>query len=262
MVADPATVDDRKRVGLALSGGVARAPVHVGVLSVLEREGIPIDCLAGTSAGAIVGAAYCAGLPIEEIRALTAHLGWRSVASLTWPHLGLISFAKMERLIEEVVGPFDIRDLSIPFACVATDLDTGERVVLREGRLAAAVRASCSVPGVVSPVRLDGRWLCDGGISDNLPVDAARQLGADNVIGVDLLVQGSWRQRGPLGPGMFALETMVRHAGCGPTSADCLIAPDLADQTYFRFSKSEEFIAIGEAAAERALPNIRDAISP
>lgn len=251
---------ERKRIGLALSGGIARASVHIGVLSVLERAGIPIDCVAGTSAGSIIGAAYCAGLPMPLIRRLATTTSWRAVAKLVWPRRGLVSFAKLEALIEEQLGVLDIRDLSIPFAPVATDMLTGERVIFRNGSLATAVRASCSVPGFVTPVEIDGRLYCDGGVTDNLPVDAARALGADYVIGVDLFVPSFGGKWGPLGIGLAAMENLIRRAGGGLAEADCLIVPDLAGKSYFRFSQSEEFISLGETAAEHMLPVIRDAL--
>lgn len=244
------------KVGLALSGGVARGPVHVGVLTVLEREGIPIDYVAGVSAGSLVGSAYCAGLEIPELRDLAAQTGWRDVVTLTWPRQGFVSFAKMETFLEEILGELDIRDLAIPFAAVATDMRRGEQVILREGRLATAVRASCSVPGFITPVELDGMLLADGGVSDNLPVDAVREMGADYVIGVDLFVPNAPKW-GPLGMGAIAIETLVRQSGGGYKDADCLIVPDLSGRTYLRFSKSEEYVAIGEAAAAAAIPTIK-----
>lgn len=249
----------RFKVGLALSGGVARGPVHVGVLSVLDREGIPIDCVAGVSAGSIVGAAYCAGLPMKEMRDLASRWGWRHVASPTWPRYGLLSFGKMEHLIVDLLGDLDIRDLAIPYATVVTDLDKGEQVVLREGRLATAVRASCSVPGFVTPVQLDGHWYCDGGVADNLPVDAVRQMGADFVIGVDLFVPHYSRRLGPFGAGSAAIQTLVRQAGGGFKDADCLIQPDISGHSYLDFSrkKSEQYIALGAAAAQKAIPALK-----
>lgn len=247
----------RVKVGLALSGGVARGPVHVGVLTVLAREGIPIDCVAGSSAGSLVGSAYCAGLSIKDIRYLATHAGWRNVVTPTWPRRGLVSFARMEPFIEEVIGipNLDIRDLAVPFAAVATDVERGERVILREGRLATAVRASCSVPGLVTPVEINGRLLVDGGVSDNIPVDAVRMMGAKYVIAVDLFVPGLHRF-GPLGMGATALETLVRQAGGGYRGADCLIVPELSGRSYLRFSNAAEYIALGEAAARKMLPVI------
>ncbi len=243
-----------------MSGGVARGPVHVGVLNVLERAGVPIDCVAGASAGAIVGAAYCAGLQLSQLRDLALQANWRTFSRPVWPRRGLVSFSGMEPWIESRLGVLDVRDLAIPFAPVATDLGTGERVILRRGRLASAVHASCAVPGVVEPVEFDGRLLGDGGVSDNLPVDAARLLGADFVIGVDLFVPGYLKGWGPLAAGAFALETLVRNAGQGRSQADHLITPALSGQTYFRFSKCQELIGLGEAAAEQALPHIRQAL--
>ncbi len=246
----------RFKVGLALSGGVARGPVHIGVLTVLERAGIPIDFVAGVSAGSIIGSAYCAGIEVDQLREISLKTGWREVASLAWSRQGLMSFAKMEPFIEQMVGELDIRDLSIPFATVATDVCKAERVILREGRLATAVRASCSVPGFITPVEMNGRLLCDGGVSDNLPVDAVRQMGADYVIGVDLFVPGQPRW-GLIGMGAIAFQTLVRQAGGGYKDADCLIVPDLSGRTYLHFSRAEEYIALGEAAAETILPKLK-----
>ncbi|RMG91916.1 MAG: hypothetical protein D6706_17655 [Chloroflexi bacterium] len=244
------------QIGLALGGGVARGPAHVGVLSVLEEAGIPIHCVAGTSAGSIVGAAYCAGLTVSQMQELAQNTGWRDVARLAWPKRGFVSFAKMEPWLEGWLGKLDIRDLAIPFAAVVTDLESGEPVVLRAGRLATAVRASCSVPGVVTPVRINGRLYCDGGVSDNLPVSAVRELGADYVIGVDLFAPSGRLRWGPFGLGATALELLVRHAGGGVRQADCLIVPDISEFSYFRFSQSRQFIELGAQAARQALPKI------
>lgn len=253
----------RPKVGLALSGGVARGPVHVGVLTVLEREGIPIDYIAGTSAGSIVGGAYCAGLEIPQLRKLAVDSGWRTMAGLARSRHGLVSFYKMEQMLLDLVGDLDIRDLAIPFTAVVTDMTRGCPVFLRYGRLAAAVRASCSVPGVVTPVEIDGHLYCDGGVTDNLPVDAVRAMGADYVIGVDLFVP-IYRQRlGVIGAAAAAIELLIRNAGGGMAQADCLIEPAIAGHNYFNFSryKSEQYIALGEAAATSMVPAIKAAVA-
>ncbi len=235
---------------------MARGSAHIGVLSVLEEAGVPIDCVAGTSAGSIVGAVYCAGLDLFTMRELASQSGWSHFAMPVWPKRGLVSFARMEPWIERYVGELDIRDLPIPFAAVATDVYTGEAVALREGRLATAVRTSSSVPGVITPVEIDGRLLCDGGISDNVPVAAARELGADYVIGVDLFAPEYTGKWGPVGIGLSAVETLIRHSGGGVSEADCLIVPPIDDHSFLSFSKSATFVALGEMAARQKLPQI------
>jgi len=249
------------RVGLALGGGVARGLAHIGVLSVLEEAGVPIDCIAGTSMGAIIGSAYCAGLSVSELRDIAARTGWWSVSRPIPSAGGLVTFARMERWIEDNIGEFDVRDLAIPFAAVASDLISGERVVLWRGRLCSAVRASCSVPGFAPPVELDGRMLVDGGITDNIPADVARMLGADYVIGVDVFMPAMRRHLGPLGQGIAAIETLVRHAGQGSNECDCLIVPPMEGRSYFRFASHKELIALGEEATRRRLPIILEALA-
>ncbi|MCB9420841.1 MAG: patatin-like phospholipase family protein [Ardenticatenaceae bacterium] len=246
----------RKKIGLALGGGVARGPAHIGVLSVLEEAHIPIHCVSGTSAGSVIGAVYCAGLELTQMRHLARQMTWQQIANPIWPHQGLVSFKRMEPWIESYLGPLNLEDLPVPMAAVATDVYTGDPVILREGRLATAVRASSSVPGVVEPVEINGRLLCDGGISANVPVEAARQLGADYVIGVDLFAPEYDERGGPLGVGFSAIETLIRNSGGGVKEADCLIVPAIDDHSYLRFAQGDVYIALGEAAARQKLPQI------
>ena len=253
--------DYMTKIGLALSGGGARGTVHVGVLAVLLEAGIPIDLVAGTSVGSLVGAAYCAGMSIEQLQSMALTTSWKDLSRPTLSRHGLISFARMETWIQQIVGDVDIRDLAIPFAAVTADLERGEKVVLREGSVARAVQASCSVPGLVTPVEVNGRYLSDGGILDNLPVDVARDMGADYVIGVDIFVPSDYRRMGALGRGLQSIETMVRHSGGRVEEADCLIVPDISGHAYHRFSKTQEFIEQGAAATRKALPAIQAALA-
>lgn len=250
----------RLKAGLALGGGVARGIAHIGVLSELERAGVPIDCIAGTSIGALIGASYCAGLTTDDLRDIAARTGWRQISRPFLSGSGFVTFKYLEQWFEETVGEFDVRDLAIPFAAVASDIISGERVVLDSGRLCTAVRASCSVPGFVPPVELDGRLLADGGITDNIPADVARLLGADYVIGVDIFVPALRPRLGPLSQGIAAIETLVRHAGRGSNECDCLIVPEMEGLSYFKFSDYKRLIALGEDATRRALPSILDAL--
>jgi NTE family protein len=229
----------------------------VGVLQALCDAEIAIDCIAGCSAGSILGALYCAGLPMEQIRSYVPFISWRRIAELSPSDQGILTFGKLERLMIMLLGDIQFRDLTLPFAVVAMDAITGERLIIRQGRVAPAVRASCSIPGIVTPVEVDGRLLSDGGVVDNLPVDGAQALGADFVIGVDVFEPHYRRSRGPLGKGLTAIETMVRNAGGGVQRADFLIAPKTAGQTYARFSHYRDLISLGEQAAREEIPLLK-----
>ncbi len=250
----------RKRVGLALSGAVARGSAHIGVLRVLERAGVPIDVIAGTSAGSLAGALYCAGITPDQMEARLAHLGWSQIVSLVFPRRGFISFKKLERWLIAEIGDLTFAELQRPLAAVATDLEKGEPVILCKGPVARAVHASSAVPGFVEPVEIEGRLLSDGGVTANLPVAAARVLGADYVIGVDLFAHHIRKGLGPLGYGFAAVEALVRNSGGGAQSADCLITPEMAGSHYLNFGPYKQSIAKGEAAALAALPAIRAAL--
>jgi NTE family protein len=250
----------RKRVGLALSGGAARGAAHLGVLKVLQREKIPIDVVAGVSAGAVGGALYCAGVPTEDMERALKDFAWHHIISLTLPIHGLVSFERLEKYLIKWIGDVWFSDLKIPFAVGVTDLLTGRPIHFTSGRVAPLVRASCSVPGLVVPLEYGQYWLVDGGVARNLPAQAARELGADVVIGVDLFKPYVRKYFGPLGIASTALEILVRHSGGGLVGADVVISPALDNKTYSRFSRYEEMIELGEIAAEAMMPVIRAAL--
>ena len=178
------------KIGLALASGGTRGSAHVGVLKVLEREGIEISAIAGTSIGGVVGGAYAAGASVERIEQewLKTDLP-RVVRSFlpTFPRAGLSSVNEFRKELRRLLGNVRIEELPIPFAAVATDIDTGEAVVIHEGVLYEALRASASISGIFHPVRWNGRLLVDGGLVEPLPVRACRALGAELVIGVDII---------------------------------------------------------------------------
>lgn len=246
-----------KRIGLALSGGAARGAAHLGVLRVLEREKIPIDFVAGVSAGSIVGALYCAGISLDDMADAMKDFSWRKIAALTFPVHGILSFQKLEDYLIKWIGDVSFNELKVPFAVGTTDLITGRPVHFETGRVAPLVRASCSIPGLVVPMQYGEYWLCDGGVSCNLPSQAARALGADVVIGVDLVKPYVRRNFGTLGIASTALEILVRHSGGGLEGADVVIAPALDNKTYSRFSRYLEMIDLGAQAAEAVLPVLR-----
>ncbi len=184
-----------KRVGLVLGGGGARGWAHIGVLHKLREYGISLHCIVGTSAGAIVAAAFAAGR-LDQLEETARNLDWKKAARLfveVGPlRSGLLTGRPIERLLEDILECETIEALQCPFAAVATDLHSREEVVLDHGRLVPALRASCSLPGIFTPVKMNNRFLVDGGLVNPLPVSVARALGADFTIAVDVnLKEGS-----------------------------------------------------------------------
>ncbi len=250
----------RKTVGIALGGGVVRGFAHLGVLSALIEAGIPIDFIAGTSAGSVVGASFCAGKSISEIKDFSESLHWWSIGSLVWPRRGFISFMKLERRLADWLGDPTFADLKLPFAAVAADMENGEPVVLHQGRVAPAVRASSSVPGLIVPAVIDGRMLGDGSLVDTVPANVVRKMGAEYVIGVDIFSSAIHPRLGPFGMGYTAVEILIQRAGGGIESADCLIRPNLGGKTYINFSTRLEFFELGREAALAKLDQIRESV--
>jgi NTE family protein len=234
---------------------------HVGVIRVLEREGIPIDCLAGTSAGALVGAVYAAGIRGHELLEMALQLRWRDIARPVWPRQGLLSFAPLESYLIQTVGDLTFAELDRPYAAVTADLATGQQVILKEGRLAPAVRASCSVPGLVTPVEINGRPLIDGGVVNNLPISVVRDLGADVVIAVGLGNPPGEIPRGPLRIAVAALDYLLIYAADDPATADVhLPIPVWGLASLVRTSRRHRLVSLGQQAAETALSTIRAAL--
>ena len=257
----PSQPAGRKRVGLALGGGGARGFAHVGVIRLLEQEGIPIDCIAGTSAGSLVGAAYAAGIRSQELLDLALNFHWRDIAWLAWSPRGLVSFERLERWLIDALGDLTFADLSMPYAAMAADMATGELVVLKTGRLARAVRVSCSAPGFVIPVEIDGRLLSDGGVLNNLPISIVREMGADVVISVGLGAPSGRYPRNALQMGVAGLDYLLMRAGDDPATADVhLPIPIWGLTSLISTTRRRRFIALGQQVAERALPAIRAAL--
>ena len=251
---------DAKTLGVALGGGLVRGMAHVGAMAALAEAGIPIDFVAGSSAGAVMGAFFCAGISLAEVEYIASKMRWRDLARPVWPKDGLVTFAPLEQLMRDLLGDIAFADLDIPFAAVATDLETGKPVALREGRLAPAVRASASVPGLVTPRRIGSLLLGDGALSNNLPVSTVREMGADLVVAVDIFEPSFSRGWGALGRGLTAVEILIDRAGGGVESADFLIRPALAGATYLRFSRWPALMRLGREAAQAEIPAIKAAL--
>lgn len=250
------------KIGLALSGGGARGFAHIGALKVLAAHNVSVDLIAGTSAGSIIGGALAAGMSISEVEKMAAAARWRDLARPSLPLVGLLSNEPMDGFLRRhfPVGRFE--DLKIPFTAVAFDLGTNTPVLLSErGDLITAIRSSCAVPGIFSPVRDEQRrMLIDGGVVSPLPVETVRAMGADVVIAIDLISCGAtFRTSSKTGFGVLiqgALALLKVVSTAEQRAADIVIEPAIAHLRPDQIGKREEFIALGEAAAREKIDGI------
>jgi NTE family protein len=250
----------RPRLGLALGGGAVRGAAHVGVLAVLEREGIQPDVVAGVSAGAIVGAGIAAGVSAADLLESFRGASWFQIAIPAWrSRLSMLDSAPLGALIEKVTSATDFKDLRLPFAVVACDLLTGDRVVIDAGPLREAVVASSAVPGIFEPVRRGGRLLVDGGLVGNIPVRAARDLGADYVLGVDImpLAVDAAEPKEMRDVILLSWEIVQHQCDGGPHQSDLLVTPTVGAIPPWDFSRVDDAYAAGVAAMEAVLPQLR-----
>lgn len=246
-----------KKLGIALSGGAVRGGAHIGVLKVLIEAGLEPRYVAGSSVGAIVGGAYAAGRDMDDLERLFATLDWFSLVRPTLKlRRSLADTRKLGRFLRAQLELTTFEALRIPFTAVACDLNSGESVALTRGDVVQAIRASTALPGLFPPEQIGGRTLVDGGIVENLPVGAARGLGAGYVVAVDLL---------PMGPrtkgfnNLFeiwqrSMYLLIRGNHPRRRTADYTITPDIADFSFTDFREVSELVRRGEEAARAALP--------
>jgi NTE family protein len=259
----------KRKIGLALGGGAARGLAHIGVLEVLEKEGIPVDMIAGTSAGAAIGALYAQGKPASQIKELALKIGWMqflSLVDLALPRSGFVEGTKIKNLLKSIIGDIDFNDLSIPLACIATDIRSGQEVVINNGSVLEGVRASISIPVIFTAVKWQDRYLVDGGLVNPVPVRTVREMGADFIIAVN--VMSDMGDKTPPAkkakqPGMFHVllqsiyittYSMVRSSLEG---ADIVIEPQLTQIGYGDFHRIRDCIAQGELAAKDSVSEIK-----
>jgi NTE family protein len=296
-------VAGRPRIGLVLSGGGARGAAHIGVIRALEQMHVPIDAVAGTSMGAVVGGLYAAGLSGDEIAGVFRSLDWQDLLRDRAPRkdlvyrrkqddrsflatgglgiraddglvlpLGLVQGQKITQVLRNAtMSVADVQDfdkLPTPFRGLATDLESGEPVVLRSGDLATVLRASMSAPGVFAPVEIDGRLLVDGGLVDNLPVDLAREMGVDVVIAVDVSFPLARRSglQSPLDVTNQMIAIMVRRGTEASRATlkpgDVLVEPELGRMTSIDFTKMPQVLIAGEKAAQKQQPRLAELALP
>ena len=258
----------RPKIGLALSGGAARGIAHIGVLGEFVANNIPIDFVAGTSAGSIVGGAYAAGLTMQELESISRSLRWRDIGRVTLSKLGIQSNLRLEEMLRARFPVTKFEDMKIPFAAVATDLHSGNPVVMSgTGDLPFAIRASCTLPGLYVPVVDEqGRHLVDGGLVANIPAAEVRALGAEIVVAVDVNFEGARF----LGPPTSAIGVMFQSmmviqrtvAAHELNQADVVVRPRLGHIRWDEVSRAKELIEAGAEAARLVIPQILQLLEP
>ncbi|MCZ0754207.1 patatin-like phospholipase family protein [Anoxybacillus sp. J5B_2022] len=252
----------KPKIGLALGSGGARGFAHLGVIKVLEEEGVPIDYIAGSSMGALVAALYASGLGIDRLYKLAKAFRRNDFIDLTIPKMGLVAGKRIKEFIRLVTKGKQIEELAIPIAIVATDIQKGEKVVFRNGDIATAVRASISIPGIFVPEVVNGRMLVDGGVIDRIPVSVAREMGADLVIGVDVShVKADGNITSIFDVILQSIDILqdelVRHR---EYASDVMIRPHVEQYSSRAFTHTEEIIKIGEEEARKQMSTIHYAI--
>jgi NTE family protein len=247
-------------IGVALGGGFARGIAHIGVLRVLEQEGIPVHVVAGTSVGALIGASYCSGLTPDELHRIARTVRFTTFARWTISRCGFASNDRMVSFLERILKVKTFEELRIPLGVTATDFNTGEGVVFHAGSIVDPVRASCAYPGMFLPVEIGGRYLVDGMLSHPVPTRPLRDMGADRVIAIHL--KGTWSSGGPprhlfdvIGQSFAIAQDAM--ASVWRSAADLVVEPDVAGFAYDDFKRTDELIRVGEEAMRKAMPAVR-----
>jgi NTE family protein len=250
---------------LALGGGFARAIAHIGILRVLERENVPLHCITGVSAGAVVGAAFASGATAEEIGRIACAMRFGDVARWSVCRLGLVGSERMTNFLMRLLKYMRFEDMKIPLGVIATDVQKGEPVFFRgEGDVAPAIRASCSYPGLFRPVEHEGRLLVDGAMSVEVPALLARKMGANRVISV--CIPAPHDDSRP--HNMFEVVNrcfqimMERNEESWRRHSDAVIVPQVGPIAWDGFANATRMIEEGERAAEAILPRVRKWLAP
>jgi NTE family protein len=251
------------KIALVLGAGVSRGFAHIGVLKVLESNKIPIHMIVGTSAGSFVGSLYAYGYDAYQLQKMSFSIEKADIVDLTFPDNGFIKGEKLEEYINEKLQNTPIEKLRIPFYAVVTDIQNGQEVVFGRGNTGTAVRASCSIPGIFKPVKVSDRIYVDGGAVSPVPVDAAKRLGADFVIAVDISSDvESTPPEGTIETILQSINIMYsKLSSIQLSKADIVIRPKVGYISSSDFSKRHEAVLEGEKAAIEALPDINNQIN-
>jgi NTE family protein len=252
----------RPRVGLALAGGFARGIAHIGVLRALHVAGIPIDFVSGTSVGALIGAAYCSGTPLEEMERIGTTTTFADFGRWSPSWIGLATNQRLERYLARFTPCIAFEQLKIPLSIATTDLNAGITVYYTHGPIGPPLRASCSYPGLFVPIQFDDRTLVDGFLTSPVPVEGCFLQGADIVIAVHLDPGNLEQPRTFTDVLSRSFNIIQRHADVAwRQQADVIIEPDVQHFVWDDFTKTPQMVAAGAAATLAAIPQIRAALA-
>jgi NTE family protein len=251
----------RPRVGLALAGGFARGIAHIGVLRALTTAGVPIDVVAGTSVGALIGACYCAGVPLDEMQQKASETTFADFGRFTPSWLGLSTNQRLEKYLARFTTAKTFEELQTPLAIAATDINAGVSVYYTKGPLGPPLRGSCAYPGLFVPIQFEDHTLVDGFLTAPVPVEGAMLLGADVIIAV-YLEAGTLSHPRTLADVISRSFTIIQHHAdlAWRAQANVIIEPDVKPFVWDDFTRTNELVAVGEAAARAALPQIAEAL--
>jgi len=251
------TPASRPKIGLALAGGFARGIAHIGVLKVFREAGIPIDCVAGTSVGALIAAGFCAGTPLESMEATAMQTNFTDFGRWTPSWLGLATNQRMEKYVARLTTARTFEELQVPLAISTTDINAGMTVYYSSGPILPALRASCAYPGLFVPIQYDGRTLVDGFLTAPVPVEGALLLGANVVIAVYLESGGIENPRTAVDVISRSFNIIQGHSEIAwRQQADVVIEPDVKTFAWDNFAKTPELIEAGRQATLKAMPEI------
>jgi len=272
-----------KKVGLALGGGGARGCAHIGVINALQEAGIPISCIAGTSIGAAIGGIYSKG-KIDELKLALIKTRWQDVVKLfdpVIPKQGLFDGKDIIKLLKIILPNPYFKDINIPFTAVATDLLTGKEMHLKDGNIVKAIRASVAIPGIITPYKLNNRYLMDGGVTNPLPVNVVKNMGADIIIAVDLnhsfIKEKRYSKHSiknnklvewltPKHPNiidviessLFMMQDQLTQKNLLIHKPDFLIQPDLGTTGIFDFQEAKKLIKEGYDQTKKIIKLVKD----
>lgn len=251
--------DTSPKIGLALGSGAALGSAHIGVLKALEEHNIKPAYIAGTSIGAMVASLYAFGMSVDAIEEVALSLDWLDISGISLSKMGLLTNDELGQMLDNKLGDVTFDQAEIKLAVVATDISTGEKVIIREGKVSEAVKASTCIPVIFEPVEIDGRLLVDGGLLESVPISALKEMGAEQIIAVDVKAYRKYKRPEDIIDVLNnSLDMALIHlARVRVEDADIMIQPNLEEYSRVDTNHTSEMIAIGYQAGLEALKDFK-----